>query len=118
MKPKKPKPTEPSARDKLSAAFLKAFEADFENYGIEAIEKLREESPAKYAEIAARLITATEPKSEEPKDVRSLAIRELKDVGMDEFQITENMIEEVIKSGEKHLDTVLAVKAAAEGQMQ
>ena len=116
MKLKKPKASEPSARDKLSAAFLKAFEADFENYGIEAIEKLREESPAKYAEIAARLITATEPKSEEPKDVRSLAIRELKDVGA--FEVTEDMIEQVIKAGEEHLDKVLAIKAAAEGAMQ
>ena len=117
MKPKKPKPTEPSVRDKLSASFLKAFQADFESYGIEAIEKLRvEESPAKYAEIAARLITATEPKSEEPKDVRSLAIRELKDVGA--FEVTEDMIEQTIKAGEEHLDKVLAIKAAAEGAMQ
>src|SRR5262249_17989088 len=50
MKSKKLKGTEPSVRDKLSASFLKAFQNDFEINGIEAIEKLREESPSKYAE--------------------------------------------------------------------
>ena len=64
MKAKKQKPAEPSTRDKLSASFLKAFQNDFETYGGETIEKLREESPSKYAEIAAKLIAAIEPRGE------------------------------------------------------
>jgi hypothetical protein len=61
MKPRKPKTSEPSLRDKLSAAYLEAFQKDFEANGVAAIEALRRESPAKYSEIAARLIAATEP---------------------------------------------------------
>jgi hypothetical protein len=61
MKPRKPKTSEPSLRDKLSAAYLEAFQKDFEANGIAVIEALRKESPAKYAEIASRLIAATSP---------------------------------------------------------
>jgi hypothetical protein len=63
MKPRKPKPSEPSLRDKLSAAFLEAFQSDFAENGKTVIEALRREKPDKYAEIAARLIAATEPQS-------------------------------------------------------
>jgi hypothetical protein len=62
MKTRKPK--EPSLRDKLAKGFVEAFQSDFEANGIAAIEALRKESPAKYAEIAARLIAATEPQSQ------------------------------------------------------
>jgi hypothetical protein len=116
---KSTKANEPTTRDKLSASFLKAFQTDFETYGVETIEKLRAESPSKYAEIAAKLVTAIEPsKSEEVKDMRSLAIRLLKDVGADEYEITEDMIEQAIKRNEEFIDQLLAIKAAAEGQMQ
>ena len=65
MKPKtKLKPNEPSARDKLSASFLKAFESDFETHGVEVIEQLREKHPDRYAQIATQLIAAVEPKSD------------------------------------------------------
>ena len=64
MKPRKPKTSEPSLRDKLSAAFLEAFQSDFEANGVAAIEQLRNKSPDKYTEIAARLIAATEPQSQ------------------------------------------------------
>jgi hypothetical protein len=64
MKPRKPKASEPSLRDKLSQNFLSAFESDFKQNGVAAIESLRQKSPEKYAEIAARLIAATEPKPE------------------------------------------------------
>jgi hypothetical protein len=51
----------PSLRDRLSSAFLEAFQQDFEANGVAAIEQLRLKSPEKYSEIAARLIAATEP---------------------------------------------------------
>jgi len=63
MKNRKPKASEPSLRDKLSTDYLQAFQSDFETNGVEVIQQLREKSPEKYAEIAARLIAATEPKS-------------------------------------------------------
>ena len=64
MKPRKPKTSEPSLRDKLSAAYLEAFQKDFEANGTAVIEQLRNKSPEKYAEIASRLIAATEPQSQ------------------------------------------------------
>src|SRR5262245_23631344 len=69
MKPKKSKATEPSLRDKLSANFMKAFEADFAANGVDVIEKLRERSPEKYAELAAKLIAQSEPP--DPNDVNN-----------------------------------------------
>src|SRR5262245_41073166 len=61
MKPRKPKASEPSLRDKLSAQFMKDFEEDFAANGKAVIEQLRQRSPEKYADIAARLIAQTEP---------------------------------------------------------
>jgi hypothetical protein len=118
MTSRKPKANEATTRDKLSASFLKAFQSDFETYGVETIEKLRAESPSKYTELAAKLVTAIEPKNEEPKDRRSAAIRLLKEVGANEYEITEDMIEQAIKRNEEFIDQLLAIKAAAEGQMQ
>src|ERR1700746_200863 len=117
--PKKPTAADASLRDKLSKNFLEAFESDFRANGVTVIQKLREESASKYAEIAAKLVTAIEPpKGEELKDMRSVAIRLLKDVGADEFEITEAMIEQAIKRNDEFIDQLLAIKAAAEGQMQ
>jgi len=121
MKLKKPKPTEPSVRDKLSAAFLKAFQADFQNFGIEAIEKLREENPAKYAEIASRLIAVVEPPIEGFEGCRTprdLGIALLKSVHINEYEITEDMIAEAIRCNDAFIDQLQAIKAAAEGAMQ
>jgi len=121
MKSKKLKGTEPSVRDKLSASFLKAFQNDFEINGIEAIEKLREESPSKYAEIASRLIAAAEPQPEGFEGCRSprdLGIALLKSVGTNEFDINEDMITEAIKCNDDFIDALQAIRAAAEGAMQ
>jgi hypothetical protein len=59
----KRKKSELSLRDKLSASYLEAFQSDFAENGKTVIEALRKEKPDKYAEIAARLIAATEPQS-------------------------------------------------------
>ena len=121
MKPKKPKASEPSVRDKLSAAFLKAFQSDFESFGIEAIEKLREENPAKYAEIASRLIAVVEPPLEGFEGCRTprdLGIALLKSVGANEFEMSEDMITEAIKCNDQFINALQAIRAAAEGAIQ
>jgi hypothetical protein len=43
-------------RGRLTSALVEALDRDFTVYGHEIIEKLREEAPAKYAEIVARLM--------------------------------------------------------------
>ena len=119
MKAKKPKPTEPSALDKLSASFVKAFQNDFENFGIEAIEKLREQNPAKYAEIASRLIAATEPKPEGFEGARNMhdvAIALLKSVGFNDPD--DNSIQQAIEANDQFINALQAIRAAAEGAMQ
>jgi hypothetical protein len=103
MKPKRPKANEPSLRDKLSQNFLKAFESDFEANGVEAIEKLRIENPAKYAEIASRLIAATEPKAEGFKacqDMHEIGFKLLQNAGVSEYDITEAMIQDAIAAND------------------
>ena len=79
MKPRKPKTSEPSLRDKLSAAFLEAFQSDFEANGVAAIEQLRLKSPEKYSEIATRLIAASEPP---PVGVDFTTANSMQDIGL------------------------------------
>jgi hypothetical protein len=96
---KSQKSTEPSLRDKLSENFLRAFESDFSVNGVEAITALRRESPAKYSEIAARLIAATEPKPngfEQAKTMHDLGRQLLLSVHCPEDLITDAMIDEAI----------------------
>ena len=110
MKPRKPKPTEPSTRDKLSASFLKAFQNDFETYGGETIEKLREESPSKYAEIAAKLIAAIEPRGEGFDSCRTkedLGRALLESVGFNDPD--DDSIQQAIQLNDKFIDDLQAI---------
>src|SRR5262245_11364242 len=118
---KKPKANEPSLRDKLSANFLRAFESDFETNGVDVIKQLREKSPEKYADIASRLIAASEPKPEgyeSCQSLREIGIKLLKNVGCDEFEMTEDMIEAAMAANEAFIERLKQIKAAAEGALQ
>lgn len=44
------------SRNKLSEAFLRVLSDDFGEHGVEVIERLREESPAQYANVIAKLM--------------------------------------------------------------
>ena len=119
MKTRKPKPTEPSARDKLSASFLKAFQNDFETYGVETIEKLREESPSKYAEIAAKLIATFEPKAdgfESAQSMEDIGRKLLQSIGFHDPD--DNSIREAVELNNTFVDGLQAIWARAEGAMQ
>jgi len=67
------------ARNKLSAAFLEAFAADFEEHGADVIRIMRVESPTEYVKAAVHLM---------PK----------------EFEITENRLMEI---PDAELDSIL-----------
>src|SRR5262245_41608766 len=107
MKPRKPKSAEPSLRAKLSAAFLEAFERDFAANGVNVIEKLRERSPEKYAELAGKLIMSTEPPQdgfESAQSMQEIGVRLLKSVGLaDEDLMTPAMIEEAIEANDRFI---------------
>jgi hypothetical protein len=89
--------------DRLSANFLAALDQDFQAHGIEAIQKLREESPAKYSEVASRLILSTEPAEEDMSKATShedVARLELKAFGVTEP--TKRQIAAVVKADAAH----------------
>jgi hypothetical protein len=120
MKSRMTKNAEPSLRGKLSEHFLSALQADFEINGAEVIAQLRLKSPEKYAEIAARLIAATEPsakKGAEPNSVRDIGREMLMQVGVSEYDITDDMIEQALAANDRlvaELQTIAAMKASFE----
>jgi len=101
MTRKAKKPQERTLRDKLSENFLRAFENDFAANGVAAIEQLRQKSPEKYSDIAARLIAASEPPAENgfasANSMEEIGRRLLKSVGAEEDQITTDMVEAAIR---------------------
>src|SRR5262245_24392396 len=116
MKSRKSKPNEPSLRDKLSQDYLRAFQDDFEENGVAVIKALREKSPEKYAEIAARLIAATEPQSDSFRSAKSqeeIARRLLISAGCSEFEITDEMIADTIKANDTFVGRLDEIAAAA-----
>src|SRR5262245_33917659 len=114
---------EPSLRDKLSAAYLEAFQADFQTHGVSVIEQLRNKSPDKYAEIAARLIAATEPRPDPESAANAdslpeLGRRLLKSVGLAEDLITDEMVQEAVAANEKFVATLEAIRDSSQCEQQ
>src|SRR6516162_9072951 len=78
---------EPSPKERLSASYLTAFEADFKLNGMQAIQRLRDEDPARYCDIAAKLIAAVEQPAPGPNALSNassqadIARRLLADIG-------------------------------------
>src|SRR5262245_21615299 len=122
---KKLKADEPSLRDKLSQSYLEAFQADFAANGVSLIEQLRNKSPDKYAEIAARLIAATEPRPNpdgiaNANSLPELGMRLLRSVGMAEDAISESAIEEALAANSRFitaLEEIAARSASREGEL-
>lgn len=84
---------QPAARNRLTAKFLNALEADFEVYGPEAIEACRQKNPGAYIKAIAALL---------PKEI------ELKGPLQD-------MSDEDLLSGVAALQCLLAANQAAQG---
>src|SRR5262249_28355736 len=104
MKPRKPKPTEPSLRDRLSAKFMTDFEADYQEHGTNVIQQLREKHPDKYAALAADLSRQAEPPSgvfDKAKSMEDIGRGLLQQVGVAEDNITDEMIEAAIAANDK-----------------
>ena len=115
--PRKPKTSEPSLRDKLSAAYLEAFQKDFEANGIAVIEALRKESPAKYAEIASRLIAATEPQSQPEgiaagNSMHDIGLRLLQSIGM--IEPDDASIQAAIEANDEFISRLKSIRDRAQ----
>src|SRR5262245_38776385 len=118
---KKPKANEPSLRDKLSAKFDADLLADYEAHGREAIAKVREKYPENWVDAVGRRISANEPKADgygSCQSLREIGIKLLKEVGCDEFEMTEDMIEAAMAANEAFIERLKQIKAEAEGALQ
>jgi hypothetical protein len=115
---KKPRKSEPGPRDKLSKAFLEALSEDFAVNGPAVIERMRETHPERYAELAGKLIMATEPPSggfEECQSMQEIGLKLLKSVGVDEAAATDDMIEAAIVANDKFIARLEAIRDKALG---
>src|SRR5262245_61707821 len=122
MKPRKPKAAEPSARDKLGADFTKRLEEKWRQQGDEVLEAAFKESPTKIAELIARLVSTTEPKSDNgfgsANSMEELGIRLLVSVGLNPDAATPEMIEAAVAAQEDFKSQLEAIRDAAQGAMQ
>ena len=112
---------EPSAKDKLSADFTKRLEEKSREKGDEVLEAAFKESPTKIAEMIARLVSSSEPKPdgfESCQSMREIGIKLLKDIGCDEFELTEDMITDALKAQEAFIAGLKAIRNSAQGAMQ
>ena len=108
---------QPNLRDKLSQAFLSAFDADFQEHGVNVIQQLRTKDPVKYAELAGRLITAAQDPAN-PNDYSNCQSEEeivrrlLLQVGMTEDQLTPQALEQ---AGTANAEFIARLLTIAEG---
>jgi hypothetical protein len=80
--------------------------ADFADNGVDAIKALREKSPEKYSEIAARLIAAIESKPDgfgNCTTMEQIGRKLLQSVGADDVELTGDMIAEAVAANDKFI---------------
>jgi hypothetical protein len=110
MKPRKPKGMEPS----LSQKAMAALDEDFKTHGVDAIKQLRESRPDRYVELCTR---GTEPSVdgiESAQSKQELAVRLLKSIGMGEFEMTQEMIDQAIAAKDAFVARLREIRNAAE----
>ena len=119
----KPKKLQPTLRQQLSEP-LRDFVQDFKAHGKSVLEQVRQNNPEKYLELSTKLlplVAALDLGADDFADCRTprdLGIALLKSVKIDEYEITEDMITQALKGNDVLIDTLQAIKAAAEGAMQ
>jgi hypothetical protein len=114
MKPRKQKANEPPLRK-----FLAAFEADVADNAVEVIKQLREKSPEKYSEIAAKLLSAIQQQPDpdgfdSANSMQELGLRLLRSIGVEESAITDDMITQAVQANEEFIRTLEAIRDRAQ----
>jgi hypothetical protein len=124
MKPRKSGiSNEPSLLQELNEP-LRDFVADFKLHGKSALEQVRERSPEKYLELSTKLlplVAALNPGVDDfsdCKDMQDVAVRLLRSIGLSDFEMTPDMLEDAKKLNDRFIDDLQAIRAAAEGAMQ
>jgi len=119
MKTRKPKPSEPNAKDKLSADFTKRLEAKWREKGDDVLDAAFKESPTKIAEMIARLVSTTEPPAndfEACRSMRDIGVALLKSIGFHDPD--EDSIQAALNENDIFIARLQSIWAKAEGQMQ
>jgi hypothetical protein len=105
---------QPNLRDKLSQAFLSAFDNDFNEHGVSVIQQLRTKDPVRYAELAGRLITAAQDPTD-PNDYSNCQSEEeivrklLLQIGMTEEQLTPDMLRQAETANSEFISRLLVI---------
>src|SRR5262245_1902575 len=107
--------------DQLSAP-LRDFVADFKLHGKDAMEKVRQESPSKYLELATKLaglVAALRPEPSGFSTAQShadLGVQLLKAIGVQEDLITPDMIEQAVRANDTFHEQLEAIRDRAQGE--
>jgi hypothetical protein len=120
MKSRKAKPTEPTLVDELNKP-LRDFVNDYKIHGADAWQKVRDESPAKYLELACKLlplVAALNPGVSELADAKSMediGVQLLKSVGLAEDQMDGDLIAQAIAANDTFIAELEAIRDKAQG---
>ena len=106
----------PSTRDRLSSAFVQALEKDWAEHGSEVIQQIRQDNPVKYGELIARLVPMdANPLSANDystcKTMEDIGRQLLRQIGLSEEAITDDMIAEAVEANGRLVDTLEAIAA-------
>ena len=107
----------PSTRDRLSSAFVQALEKDWAEHGSEVIQQIRQDNPVKYGELIARLVPIdANPLSANDystcKTMEDIGRQLLRQIGLSEEAITDDMIAEAVEANGRLVDTLEAIAAS------
>jgi hypothetical protein len=114
MKSQKPKASEPSARDKLSADFTRRLEKKWLEQGDDILDAACKETPTKIVEMIARLVAPIEPPVEGFKSAQStheIAVRLLEAFGVHEPDDT--LIAQAVEANDTFIDTLRRIAEQA-----
>jgi hypothetical protein len=117
----KNKPPEESLLNQLSVP-LRDFVKDFKAHGANVLQQVRERNPEKYLELSAKLagLVAT-LKPQQPdgyykaRNKEEIAVALLKSVGVQEDQITADMIEATVRVNADFVSRLETIRDAAQG---
>jgi hypothetical protein len=110
--------SEPSTKDVLAAAFDKALQEDFANFGASAIIEMRKKHPEKYCDITNKRITQaveipSEHKLHSSDSTRDIAAKVLRSVGL--LEPDGDSIDEAIKANDVYVSALEKIVARANG---
>lgn len=112
------KPAELSAAARLASDFTKAVEEQWRSHGPQVLEAMRRESPTKFAELVARLVPQNVSVPTSPyataTSTRAIGRLLLQEQGIEEYFITESMVDDAIAAQEQFIHTLQLIVGKAE----